>query len=134
VASYYARRAARDPAWREAQLAAAAEREARRRERDPEGLRAARREATARCRERQAAHGLTLAQLERACLLDTYPRPRETLARVLRELVASGVVDYHSTSRRYQLNGGLDAETVAALRQLELSGVEGSVATVAVGR
>jgi hypothetical protein len=33
--SYYAARAKRDPAWREAQVAAAAKRERRRRERDP---------------------------------------------------------------------------------------------------
>jgi hypothetical protein len=39
--SYYARRSARDPEWHAAQLAAAAERERRRRKADPEGFRQA---------------------------------------------------------------------------------------------
>jgi hypothetical protein len=57
--SYYAARSRRDPEWRREQLAGAREREQARRERDPEAFKAARREATRRCRERQAAGGLT---------------------------------------------------------------------------
>jgi hypothetical protein len=45
-------------------------------------------------------------------------RRRGDAGRVLAEEVVSGRVDYHSTSRRYRLNGGLDAATVAALRGL----------------
>jgi hypothetical protein len=34
--------------------------------------------------------------------------------------VAEGRVDYHSTSRRYRLNGGLPDDVRLALRELEL--------------
>ena len=116
--SYYARRSARDPEWRAQQIREAKEREARRREEDPEGLRAARREATRRTRERQAAHGLTFHELRERCLLVGYPDPEGTLRRVLREEVASGRIEYHSTSRRYSLNGGLPEDVKRALLDL----------------
>jgi hypothetical protein len=38
----------------------------------------------------------------------------------MRDLVRSGLVDYHSTSRRYCLNGGLPDDVRLALRDLEL--------------
>jgi hypothetical protein len=79
--TYYARRSARDPEWREQQIREAKERESRRREADPEGLRAARREATRRTRERQAARGLTFHELRERCLV----RDEETLRFVLRD-------------------------------------------------
>ena len=61
--SYYGKRAARDPAWHDQQLREAAAREARRRERDPERVRAIRCAASARHRARQRAHGLTFQEL-----------------------------------------------------------------------
>jgi hypothetical protein len=123
VATYYARRSARDPAWHERQLREAAERERRRRERDREAFRERHREATARCRERQREHGLTLAQLRQRCLLDSYPEAEQTLRRVLAEEVRLGRIEYRSTSRRYLLNGDLDPETAAALRALAPDGL-----------
>jgi hypothetical protein len=39
---------------------------------------------------------------------------------VLRDELRLGRVEYHSTSRRYVLNGGLPEETKAALRELRL--------------
>ena len=51
-ASYYARRSARDPDWRAAQIADAKERDRRRREKDPDAFLAHRREVTRRYRER----------------------------------------------------------------------------------
>jgi hypothetical protein len=38
----------------------------------------------------------------------------------LRQEVERGVVDYHSTSRRYSMNRGLPADVRVALRDLEL--------------
>jgi hypothetical protein len=69
------------------------------------------------------ARGRTFEELARDCLVP-YPRPTETLARVMRELVAEGVVDLDSATGVYTLNGRLDPETVAALRQLELPDVD----------
>jgi len=89
-------------------------------------VRAIRRRATARCRARQVETGLTLAQLADRCLLDGYPKAEETLRRVLADEVARGTVDYHSTSRRFVLNGGLDLETREALLQLDLPDVDRS--------
>ena len=109
--SYYAERSARDPAWREEQLAGAAERERRRRESDPEGILAARRAISARRRERQRAHGLTFAEL----LARSPVSDPAVLRLVLNDEVRRGTVEYHSTTRRYTLNGALDAETRAAL-------------------
>jgi hypothetical protein len=48
--------------------------------------------------------------------MDDYPRPQETLRRVLAQEVRRGRIDYHRTSRRY----GLDLETREALRALTL--------------
>jgi hypothetical protein len=109
--SNYAARSRRDPAWREEQLAGAAERERRRRELDPEGVRAARREATRRTRARQGQSGLTFYEL-----LQRIGGDRQTLALVLRDEVAAGRIDYHASSRRYSVNGGLDPELRAAFR------------------
>jgi hypothetical protein len=114
--TYYSRRSARDPAGREAQIQGARERERRRRELDPDGLRTARREATRRCREKQAAHGLTFQEL-----LQRSPRnDPASLRLVLREEIALGRIEYHSTTRRFTLNGKLPAGVNRALRDLEL--------------
>ena len=114
--SYYAERAARDPEWRRQAIAGALERERARRERDPEAFRARRREATARTRARQVAHGLTFTELlRRSPVAD-----RVSLTTVMNDLVRSGLVDFHSSSQRYELNGGLPADVRLALRDLEL--------------
>ncbi len=90
------------------------ERERIRREQDPEGLRGAQRERTRRTRAKQAAHGLTFQQL-----LATSPRGDATSLRlVLREEIALGRIEYHSTSRRYLLNRGLPADLRRAFRDL----------------
>jgi hypothetical protein len=115
VASYYGRRAARDPEWRLRAIAAAGERKRRRRERDPEAFAAAHREEQNRCKRRQAATGLTFAELLRRVGGD-----RETLAFVLRDEVRRGRIDYLAFSRRYRLNGGLPDDVKLALRELEL--------------
>jgi hypothetical protein len=116
--TYYARRSARDPAWRERQLLEAREREARRREADPKDLRRRRREATARCRARQAAAGLTFARLlERAAIWHDQAGPK-VLAAVLRDEVRRGRIVYHPTTRCFQLNGHIPLDVVEALRGL----------------
>ena len=97
--TYYAGRSARDPDWRAAQIGRAGERERRRRAEDP---------ARGRPREPGAASGLTLDQLWLRVGGD-----RGSLWVVLRNEVRRGRIDYHSTTRRYVLNGGLDP----ALRQ-----------------
>jgi hypothetical protein len=123
--SYYAERSARDPEWRREQIAGAKGREQAEREADPEGFKARRRAATRRTRQRQAQHGLTFDELlqrsraRRSAMTRSLGDP-DVLRFVLRDLMRSGVVDYHSTSRRYVLNGKLDAETLAAFRDLEL--------------
>lgn len=108
--TYYSRRAARDPGWREEAIAAAAERKRRRRERDPEGFLLAHRAEQRRCYEKQVASGLTFAELHRRIGGD-----RETLAYVLRSEVRRGRIDYLGFSRRYRMNG-VDPELRAALR------------------
>jgi len=123
--SYYARRSARDADWRREQVEAAKERERAAREADPEGFRARRRAATRRTRERQAQHGLTFEKLlqrsraRRSAMTRSLGDP-DVLRFVLRDLVRSGVVDYHSSSRRYVLNGRLPEDVKQALRDLEL--------------
>lgn len=107
---YYARRSARDPAWREAAIAAAAERKRRRRQSDPEACRVAQREAMRRWRARLRAHGLTFHEL-----LLRVGGERETLALVLNEEVRAGHV--HLAAGRYSLNG--DRELREALRSLD---------------
>jgi CRP-like cAMP-binding protein len=111
--SYYARRSARDPAWHEQQLREAAEREQRRRELDPEGFRAQRRDVDRRYRERVVQHGLTFAELHRRVGGD-----RETLQTVLNSQRARGTIDYSSTMRRYSLNG-IDPALREALLDLD---------------
>jgi hypothetical protein len=123
--SYYAARSARDPGWREREAARVREAERRRREADPEGFRAARREANRRCRARQAARGLTFQQLLDRSRAAAGATPQgigdeAVLAYVLRDELRRGTIDYHSSSRRYVLNGKLDAETLAAFRDLPL--------------
>jgi hypothetical protein len=96
------------------------EREARRRELDPEGLREARREATRRTRARQVRTGLTFHEIRERCLLDGYPKAERTLRRILAEEIERGTIDFHSTSRRFALNGAIPADVRDALRSLEL--------------
>jgi hypothetical protein len=108
--SYYAERSARDPAWREAQLREAVERERRRREADPDGFRERRRQVSRRHRAWQAQHGLLFSELLRS----TGAEP-DVLAFVLRDEVRRGHLDYRSTSRRYVLNGGLEPAVRRAL-------------------
>lgn len=113
--SYDARRSARDPAWREAAIAAAAERKRRRRERDPEAFRLAHVEEQRRCWQAQAASGLTLAQLHRRIGGD-----RETLAHILRDEQRRGRIEYLGLSRRCRVNGKLPEDVKEALRHLRL--------------
>jgi hypothetical protein len=123
--SYYSARSRRDPEWRLRAIAGARERERRQREVDPEGHRARRREATARCREKQVAHGLTFDELlrrsrERAGFTQGAIGDPVVLRTVMNDLVRRRVVDYHSTSRRYCLNGGLPDDVKLALAEIEL--------------
>jgi hypothetical protein len=113
----YARRSARDPAWREQQIREAVERKRARRARDPETLRAAERAACHRYRARQRAHGLTFHELwERAGRRSG--GNEETFAAMISSELKAGRIVYHSATGRYELNGHLDPETVEALRQL----------------
>jgi hypothetical protein len=43
---------------------------------------------------------------------------RETLRTILNDEVRRGRIAYHSTSRRYELNGAVEPELLAALRSL----------------
>lgn len=95
----YAGRSAADPDWQEAQIARAMERERQRRAQD---------RATGRPREPEAASGLTFDELWLRVGGD-----RGSLWAVLRNEVRRGRIDYHSTTRRYVLSGGVDP----ALRQ-----------------
>jgi hypothetical protein len=80
-ASYYARRSARDPEWRDAQIREAMERQRIRREEDPEGVRDERRRAARKTRARQRETGLTFHELaSRAAVQHSETGPR-TLAR-----------------------------------------------------
>jgi hypothetical protein len=98
--TYYSVRSARDRAWHRQQLLEAAERERRRRELDPERVRAQRREATRRMRAKQQSEGLTFFELWQRVGGD-----REILARILDQEVRRGRIDYLSSSRRYRMNG-----------------------------
>lgn len=114
--SWYTKRYHADPAWRREQIAAARAREQARKEADPEGFRAYRREVTRRWRARQKQRGgLTFTELRDRCLIDGYPDGEGTLRRVLAQEVRLGRIEYHSTSRRYLLNGGLDSDLCEAL-------------------
>jgi hypothetical protein len=119
--SYYAARSRRDPEWRLQAIAGAVERERTRRENDPEGHRARRREATARTRARQVEHGFTFHELWLR-IGERSGAGRDQLALVLRQEVEAGRVDYCGSSRRYRLNGGLPEDVKAALRELESLG------------
>ena len=105
--TYYAGRSARDPDRREAQIARAMERERQRRAEDP---------ATGRSREPEAASGLTFDQLWLRVGGD-----RGSLWVVLRNEVRRGRIDYHPTTRRYVLDGGLDPAVRKALLDLGLA-------------
>ena len=105
--TYYAGRSARDPDRREAQIARAMEREHQRRAEDP---------ATGRPREPDAASGLTFNELWLRVGGD-----RGSLWVVLRNEVRRGRIDYHPTTRRYVLNGGLDPAVRKALLDLGLA-------------
>jgi hypothetical protein len=121
--SYYASRSARDPEWRDAQIAAALDRDRKRREADPDGVREERRLATRRTRQRQRAHGLTFHELATSAAIAHSEAGPATLARILREEIARGRVEYHSTSRRFVLNvlnGGLSEDVKRALLDLGL--------------
>ena len=113
MASYYARRSAVDPEWREEQIAGATERDRCRREADLDAHRAAKREHTRRCRERQRQTGKTFHELVRSTGADP-----AVLRVVLRDMVRRGQVDYLTTSRRYRLNGGVPEYVKNALRDL----------------
>jgi hypothetical protein len=113
--SYYSRRSAVDPDWREQQLREAKEREARRRELDPETVRRQRREASARSRAKQASQGRTFHEL-----LEATEGDPEVLRKVLRQEVELGRVELHSRSRRYIVNGGIPEDVKEALRDLRL--------------
>jgi hypothetical protein len=108
--SYYAARSRRDPAWRQEQIASATQRGRGRRAADPGGYRAARREDSRRCRERQRERGLTFGEL-----LERSPGDAQTLRRILREEVGLGRITWLASSRRFALDGKLDAETTKAL-------------------
>ena len=62
-------------------------------------------------REPEAASGLTFHELWLRVGGD-----RGSLWTVLRNEVRSGRIDYHSTTTRYQLNGGLPADVKLAVR------------------
>jgi hypothetical protein len=121
VVSYYSRRSARDPGWREAQVVAASERRRRRRQADPEACRLAHREAMRRYREKRR-HGLTFDELLGRCrqaagtTASAIGDP-DVLRLVLADEVRRGRVDL--AAGRYRLNG-LPYDVKAALRDLEL--------------
>jgi hypothetical protein len=103
--TYYSRRAARDPGWREEAIVAAAERYRRAKERDPELVRQPSRDY----RERLRRRSLTITQLaERTAAADL-----ETLRFVLRDEVRRGRIELVQ-GRYYRLNG-VDPELRAAL-------------------
>ena len=105
--TYYAARSARDSDWREAQIARAMERERQRRAEYP---------ATGGTREPEAASGLTFNELWLRVGGD-----RGSLWAVLRNEVRRGRIDYHSTTKRYVLNGGLDPAVRKALFRFGLA-------------
>jgi hypothetical protein len=113
--SYYAQRSARDPEWHAQQLREAGEREQRRRDADPEAFRRARRDVDRRYRERVAQHGLTFAELHRRI-----GGSRATLLTVLNSERRRGTLDYHSTLRRWSLNGGMAEDVRDALLRIGL--------------
>ena len=99
--TYYAGRSAGDPDWREAPIARSMEGERQRRAEDT---------ATGGTREPEAASGLTFSELWLRVGGD-----RGSLWAVLRNEVRRGSIDYHSTTKRYVLNGGLDPAVRKAL-------------------
>lgn len=113
VPSYYARPSARNPAWREAQIARAAERKRRRRQVDPDACRLAHRNTMRRYRERLRAYGRSFGELHEAIGGDP-----DLLRLVLTDELRLGRV--HLAAGRYALNGRLDPDVRLALRDLEL--------------
>jgi hypothetical protein len=112
--SYCTRRSAVDPDWRTAQLAAAADRARRCRELDPDAVRTTNRDSARRIRHRHAQTDLTFHELWRRV-----GGGRQTLAPILADELRAGRVEYRSTSPRYLLNCNVDAQTRAALRELD---------------
>jgi hypothetical protein len=94
------------------------EREAARRQADPEGFRERHADAARRSRARRVAAGLTFEELARRSGAPPDSLQREWLAHVLRDEVRRERIEYHSASRRYVPNDGLPADVKAALRGL----------------
>jgi hypothetical protein len=105
--TYYAGRSARSPDWREAQIGNAMKRGHQWRAEDA---------ATGGTREPEAASGLTFEELWLRVGGD-----RGSLWAVLRKEVRLGRIDYHSPTRRYVLNGGLDPAVRKALLRIGLA-------------
>ena len=95
------------PDWRQAQIAKATEPEGQRRAEDP---------TMGRTREPEAASGLTFDELWLRVGGD-----RGSLWAVLRNEIRLGRIDYHSTTKRYVLNGGLDPAVRKALFRFGLA-------------
>jgi hypothetical protein len=87
-------------------MAGAMEREGQRRDEDP---------ATSRTREPEAASGLTFHELWLRVGGD-----RGSLWRVLSNEVRRGRIDFHYTTKRYVLNGGLPSDLRQALLRIGL--------------
>lgn len=102
----YAGRSARDRNWRQTQIAGAMEREGQRRAEDPAGagLENGKRRAASRSKNFWLRVG----------------GDRGSLWRVLRNEVRRGRIDYHYTTKRYVLNGGLPADLRQALLRIGL--------------
>jgi hypothetical protein len=111
-ASYYARRSARDPAWRDAQIASAIERERIRREEDPDRVRALSRENSARYRRRLRRDPERLA----AVRAKAAERERERRRRFSQEerAEASRAAVERQRRRRTTLRIGLTLEEIHA--------------------
>lgn len=97
--SYYARRGARDPDWREQAIAAAGERNRRARKADPEHVRDVSRRYRARLRE----HALTITQLKQRVPVR---RDCADLRAVLAQELERGTVELVQGGY-YRLNGKL---------------------------
>jgi hypothetical protein len=78
-------------------------------------VRAAHREVSARSWAKHASRGRTFHEL-----LEATEGDPKLLAWVLRDELRRGHVEYHSSSRRYLLNGGLSEDVKEALRELRL--------------
>jgi hypothetical protein len=120
AATYYSRRSARDPDWREKQTDARRERERRQREEDPNGSASSAAVRTRTVARDARADGPCASSRTLRKLLERVGGDPATLRIILREEIERGVIEYHSTSRRYVLNGGLPEDVKAALREIRL--------------